>query len=373
MKKAAFFIILTLSFMLLPQAAAATNIGDMPDIQELENYIGPDVLSSLPDGVLSSEQTSISAAFSFSYFFTLIKNAFIPALSESALRLSHLLSMILIASLFHSMAGSLNKSELSHSFSSVSSLCVCVYVFSSILLLFESVHAYLKALTSFANAVTPFISIVYAAGGNITAGAVSTSGLLICITLIENVNTYLLFPLLRISSFLTIASSVSPKLKTGTLSGFVRGFLMLMVSLTVAAISAIMTFQQTLASSADTLASRAIRFATSSFIPIVGSAISEAVRTISGSIGYIRASTGAIGIAVILVITLPTFATLMISRINLAISASIADMLGCEREKNVLKEAGGLVNFLIALVSLMAVMFIYFLTLLIRCSSAYSL
>ncbi|MBQ7821942.1 MAG: hypothetical protein IJ391_06655, partial [Clostridia bacterium] len=139
----------------------------------------------------------------------------------------------------------------------------------------------------------------------------------------------------------------------------------------VTAISAIMTFQHTLASAADTLGARAVRFAASSFIPIVGSAVSEAVRTVSGSISYIRSAAGGICIVVIIIITLPTFVSLMLTRINLALSASLADMLGCERETKMLKEASSLINFLIAFVSLSAVMFIYLLTLLVRCASSY--
>ncbi|MBE6605935.1 MAG: hypothetical protein E7635_02720 [Ruminococcaceae bacterium] len=345
---------------------------EQTDLSEIEDHIPDDIRDKLPENVFNNTPGDKSSSFSFSYFAKLIADTFKAALGDSSKALISLIGMVLLSSLFYSLSGCAgNSGELSRGFSSISGLCVCVYIFTSVASLFDIVYTYLNSLASFANALTPFITIAYAAGGNINAASVSSTGLLLCITVIENMNAYLLFPVLRLSAVMTIASSAAPSLKTGVLGRFLRGFLMLLIGLTVAAISAIMSFQQTLAASADSLTARAVRFAASSFIPIVGSAVSDAIRTVSGSISYIRTSVGGIGIIVIVIMTLPLFATLMLSRINLALCASLSDMLGCERECKTLKEAGGLVNFLIALVSLTAVMFIYALTLLVRCTVSY--
>lgn len=366
------FILLAALLLCIQTSAMDADADSSFSIGELEKHIPEDARDSLPDELFDADTVSDTAsAFSFSYFWGLVKDAFAGALGGNVIGLASLAGIVIVSSVFHSLAGTSKSVELANAFSSVSALCVCVYVFASVSLLFKKVAVYLSSLASFASAVTPFITIAYAAGGNVGAAAVSSTGLLVCITVIENITAYALYPLLKTSAVLTIASSASPKLRIGTLSGFLRGVLMLLISLTVAAISAIMTFQHTLATAADSLGARAVRFAASSFIPIVGSAISEAVRTVSSSISYLRSTAGSIGIVVIIIITLPTFISLMLSRINLALSASLADMLGCERECKALKEAGGLINFLIALVSLMAVMFIYSLTLLVRCASSY--
>ncbi len=361
------FCCVLFSFLFSFSAFAA----DKPELSEFENYIPKEAREKLPEDLFDPDKTNIENSFSFSYFTGLLKDAIASALGDNTPVFATLLALVLLASLFHSLAACTGREELVSAFSSISALAVCVYVFTSLSTLFSSVYAYLNTLASFANTVTPFITIAYAAGGNVSAAAVSSTGLLLCITLIESMNAYLLYPVLKVSSVMTIASSAAPKLRIGTLSGFIRGFLMLAIGFIVAAISAVMSFQHTLASSADSLAARAVRFAASSFIPIVGSAISDAVRTVSGSITYIRTTVGGIGIVVIVIMTLPVFVSLMLSRINLALGASLADMLGCEREYKALKEAGGLVNFLIALVSIMAVMFVYSLTLLVRCASSY--
>lgn len=340
------------------------------DIGEMKEYIPESTAESLPDGIFDGT-TEVDKAFDFNYFVDLIKNVFENELADSVISVSSLLGLVIASSLFHKLADVTKSGEFKNVFSAVSGLCVCICVFGGIVKLFERTSAYLTGLSAFATAITPFVTMVYAVGGNIGTAAVNETGFMVAVTVIEYIIAYVLYPVLSVSAVLTIASSATPKLRLGSLSGFVRGVLMLFIGFTVAAVSAVMTFQTSLSSAADTLGVRAVKFAASSFIPVVGSAVSEAVRTVSGSIGYIRTSVGFIGVASILIIALPVFVNLMITRIGLAVSASVADLLGCDREVKILKESGGLVNFLIALVSLSAIMFIYILTLLAKCSAAY--
>ncbi len=368
MRKILFILVL---FSFLGQAFGISSYAEeIPEIGEFEKYIPNEALERLPDGLF--EHGGAANKLSPSYFFGLLIDTLKEATGSAVIELGVLAALVVIASLMHNMSQSSKVSGLDSGFSAVSGLCVCVSVFGGLTRLFEMTEGYLGTLSSFANAITPAVTALYIAGGNITAGAVSRTGLLLGITLLENINARILYPVLQISLALALARAVSPKLRLGTLSGFIKGVLGVGIGITVAAISAIVAFQNTLAGAADSLAARAVRFAAASFIPIVGGAVSEAVRTVSGSISYLRTTVGGIGIAVIVIIALPPFVSLMITRINLSLAASLADLLGCERECTVIKEAGGLVNYLIALVSLMAVLFIYSMTVLAHCASSYA-
>lgn len=339
----------------------------------LENSLPDEARDALPDGVFKRDGThELSELFSFSYFARLALSSLDSALENSGLSIAVLCSIVVAASMMHMLSRSLKDSGISTTFSTVGSLCVCVYVFGSLKLLFASVSSYLSTLSSFGTAVVPFISLAYAAGGNVNAAAVGSTGMLVSITLVESLVAHVLTPLVGMCAVLGIASTVSPSLRVGTLSNFVRGLLTLLISLAVAAISAIMSFQSTLASASDTLGSRAVRFAASSFIPLVGSAVGDAVRTVSVGITYIRSAAGGIAVAVLAAITLPVFFELMLTRIAIALCASLADMLGCTGECSTLKNAGSIVNFLLALVALMDMLFSYSFILLAHCAAAYA-
>ena len=365
-------ILLVITFvLLLGQVFGISSYAeDYSQISEFEKYIPKEALELLPDGIF--EYGGAANKLSPSYFFKLISDVFKKVAGNAVIDLGALVGLIIISSLMHNISQASRVGGLDGGFSTVSGLCVCISVFSGLIKLFEMTQTYLKTLSTFATAVTPAVTALYVIGGNITAGAVGRTGLLLSITLLENINTRVLYPMLQISLVLSLARACSPKLRINTLSGFLKGVLGTGLGIMVAALSAIMTFQSTLAGAADSLSARAVKFAVSSFIPIVGGAVSEAVRTVSASISYIRTTVGGIGVAVIVIIALPPFVSLTLARISLAISASLADLLGCERECGVIKEAGGLVNYLIALVSLMAVLFIYSMTVLAHCASSYT-
>ncbi len=361
---------LFICIMLFSGIFSYTVFGQGEEMSEFLEVIPEEVAKALPDEVFDDDMQA-SKGFGFDYFWGLVKNTFKGELGQAVLNVSTLLVIVIISSLFHKLAEATKNDESKSIFQTVSALVLALYVFTGVIKLFERTALYLKSLTSFATAATPIVTMIYALGGNVGSAAVSESGLMVALTLIEYICSNVLYPVLALCALLTIASNAAPKLRFASLSGFVRGIFMLLIALTVTAISTIMAFQTSLASAADTLTAKAVKFAASSFIPVVGSAVSEAVRTVSASIMYIRTSVGLVGIASVVIITLPLFINLMITRITLAVCASVSDMLGCERECKVLKESGGLVNFLIALVSLSALMFIYILTLLARCASAY--
>ena len=207
--------VLVLIFALPCAAQADFNVSD------IEKYIPQEAREALPDGLFSSEGMSDTASkFSFSYFAGLVTDVLSTAAGDSFVSLAATVGMVIAASLFHMLAAGSRTGELTTVFSSVSTLCVGVYVFGMIGMIFDSVSAYLSSLASFASAVTPVVTVAYIAGGNVSASAVSSTGLLVCIAVIEQVSAYVLYPLLSVSAVLAIASSVSSKLRIGTLAGF---------------------------------------------------------------------------------------------------------------------------------------------------------
>lgn len=341
-------------------------------ISDIRGYIPEEALELLPDELFDSGSGGVVSAFSFSYFAKLFFSLLSKAAEGSAVSLGGLLGLVVISSAFHCAADITARGSLKGAFESIASLCVCLSVFGSVGELAQSVNAHMQNLAALVNTMSPLVTTAYVSGGNLSAAAVNSAGLLVCLSVLENIVAYGLFPILELTLALAICKSAAPKLRIDTFASFVRGFFMLAIGLAVAAISAVMSFQSTLAAAADSVSSRAIRFAASSFIPIVGGAVSEAVRTMSGSISAVRSAVGGIGIAAIAVMTLPTLISLMIVRVRFALAASFADLLSCERECKLIKEGGSAVNFLIALVSLMSVMFIYALSLLVGCAVSYS-
>jgi stage III sporulation protein AE len=133
---------------------------------------------------------------------------------------------------------------------------------------------------------------------------------------------------------------------------------------------AMIATQTTLASKADTLAMRSVKFAAGNMIPVVGGSVSELIRTVGAGIGYLRGVIGICGVMLLLLLLLPTFVRLLLYRLVWQIGASLADLLGCDGEKRLLDELASLHGYLLAAVSICSSVLLLSLTLLAHCALA---
>ncbi len=69
---------------------------------------------------------------------------------------------------------------------------------------------------------------------------------------------------------------------------------------------AMLSFQSVLASGADTVGGRMLRFSVAGFVPIVGGSLSEALYTVQGCLSTLRGTVGGFGVLCTVLIVLPT-------------------------------------------------------------------
>ena len=115
---------------------------------------------------------------------------------------------------------------------------------------------------------------------------------------------------------------------------------------------AMLAAQNTLGTRADSLAMRSMRFAATNWIPVVGGSVAEMFRTISAGVGYLRGTVGICGVILLILLLFPTLIQLFLLRLCWQLSASAADLLGCDREKKLLDEFASILGYLIAAVSI---------------------
>ena len=115
---------------------------------------------------------------------------------------------------------------------------------------------------------------------------------------------------------------------------------------------------------------RTLRFATGSFLPVVGGSVSEALRTVAGSVGYLRSVAGGAALLVLFFAFLPTFVSVLLNRIVFLLCASVAKMLRCDGEEKILSELSSIYGYFMAVIASLFVMMTFSLTLLARCATA---
>ena len=98
--------------------------------------------------------------------------------------------------------------------------------------------------------------------------------------------------------------------------------------------------------------------AAGSFIPIVGNAIGEASRTVAAGLGALKGTLGIICVIALAVCVLPVIIKMLITKLTLLTCAVFGDLLGLKREAAFIRSGGELINFTVALLSSVSLVFV---------------
>ena len=128
--------------------------------------------------------------------------------------------------------------------------------------------------------------------------------------------------------------------------------------------------QTAIAGAADTAAARGAKLISSTVIPVVGGAVGDTLRTVAGSVSYVKSVVGVGGIVLIILLTLPPIISVLLTRTVFLLTSNLARMLGCGREGRLLDEMGNVYGTLLATVSVCSVALCVGLGIFVRCAVA---
>ena len=339
------------------------------DVDSILDALPEEVREKLPEGDIFSGESFVER-FSAKYFFTLLKDTLNSLLSPALKTLSVTLGLILVASALSALKGVVHSSALVSLFEFVSGLCIMIVLYENAAVLVESVQVYLYRLTGVVGVMVPVMLSVGIAGGNAASSAVGANSMMLSLAFVETLASKVLFPVLQLCFGLSAASGIGGGLKLGGISKLIRGVLTWIIALIGAVISAVMTFQTSIAARADSLSMRAVKFAASNTVPVVGGIASDAVGAVASSLSLIKSTVGWVGVIIIAVMTLPIIFNVLLTRLGVSISETAADIIGLEKEKSLLSEMWGLLGFLAAVCVIAALMFVYALALFAQSAAA---
>ncbi|MCI8387653.1 MAG: hypothetical protein HFE63_04215, partial [Clostridiales bacterium] len=264
------FVAMTLLFISGVHAEDELYTADDFGVDSIYNSIPDEVREYLPENSSIFDSDSVISSYSVGYFARVIGKILSAALYPTMRTMSTLLGLIVISSALGALKGIIKSDSLSSVFEFASGLCIMLALFGTISKLFESVQAYLYQLSTLVNTMLPVMTAINIAGGNITASAVSANAMMLGLSFVEMLAAKGLFPVLQLCFGISIASALGGGLKLDGITKLVRGTFSWILGLIAAVISTVMSFQNSIAASADSLSMRAVRFAASNAIPVVG-------------------------------------------------------------------------------------------------------
>lgn len=308
-------------------------------------------MQDVSSGTLTKEELSGDSKINFfgkimSFISGAFKTGAVSALQGFAL----IMTVVILTSVFSAFKWTTANPSLHTAYEYISILALSGVTFSIFSNVFSYTQKALETLNTFMVTLLPVMSSLYIFGGNPAASAASNSSMLLFFSLMSTISAKFLMPFLQIAFALCLASAIPGTVNLTSISTLVRNTTTTVMAFIFTIFGFVMYLQTTVAASADNYAYRTARFASGVFVPVIGSIIGDATRTVFGSIGVIKSTAGAIGITVILSIVIPPIILVVLYKFAVLGSAILSRVLGCERESHFLYELNGIMNVLMALI-----------------------
>lgn len=324
----------------------------------LDDSIKNDAKDFFDDNDITMEDptafSKISIKQVFSYIFGQIKSK----LSEPFKLLGILIGVILLIAIIENLGTEHSKSSLSKVFDIIGVLVCLGIIFNYISECINITSQTLYDGSTFMMCFVPVFAGVIGAGGSITSAGIYNIGVLVVAEVAVQIAVKFLLPMMGIFLAMSIIESINPALSLNGLTNGIKKSTQWILGLIMTFFVGLITIQSIVGTSADTVGIRTAKFMASSFIPVIGGAISDAYTTVRGSIGLLRSGVGTLGIVVLLLTLLPPIITVAAFKISLAIGGFIGELLGVKKVSALLKNASSVLSIAISLLVCFGLMLI---------------
>ncbi len=270
-----------------------------------------------------------------------------------------LLFLAVLCTLLKNLQNSFNHSSIA-----LLAYSVC-FVFLSVIALTAFYHALqiaastIDSMVTFMEALLPLMITLLAGVGALTTASLFSPLMLIVIGTISTMVKGVVFPLLMISAGLECTNYIADKYKLSNLTALLKQGSMMFLGFMMVLFIGIITIQGVTGGVADGLTLRTAKFATASFIPVVGKVFADTVELAMGAALLIKNSIGIFGVIVILTICLLPMIKMFSLVLIIKVTGALIQPMGDERMAQCLMSIGN--HLILAAGALLTVILMFFL------------
>ncbi len=260
-----------------------------------------------------------------------------------------LLGIMMLCALLNSMKINLGEKNMGGIMNLVGTLCVCMTVIAPIVQSIVRLTGVIQGASTFMLACIPVLAgIMIANGQTVTAG--SYNALMLGTTnSISFLSAHFLAPCMNIFLGFSVVSAISPALRLHTLCGTISKIVKWVLGFCMSVFTGLLTIQSLLGSSVDVTTNRTLRFVVSSFVPVVGSALGEALSTVQGCVKVLKGGVGAFGVLAVVFMFLPLLIECLLWQMALAVCAGIGDVFDLKEITSILNAASKVMSMMLAI------------------------
>lgn len=259
------------------------------------------------------------------------------------------IAVILLCALIDGLKLSFGEKPLGGVMEMVGTLCICTIVVKPIVVCISDAAQVIKASADFLLACVPVLVAVMAAAGQ-AASAGSYHLLMVAAgNVISAFAAKALVPMMNIFLAISIVSAVSPSIKLGGLCNVMNKAVKWLMGLAMTLFTGLVTMHSFVAAAQDSAGMKAAKFVVSSFVPVVGNALGEALNTINGCVKMLKSGVGAFGLLAGLFLFMPVLAECILMMLTLMLCSGISQMFELDGMTGLLKASSDALSTMLAI------------------------
>lgn len=251
--------------------------------------------------------------------------------------LSTIFLVIVFSTLMKSAGGTAISANSADIYNMVCVMSAVTVVLPQLLAVYNETLTAIQSGGNFILVFVPiFTAISVACGGFTSAGVYHMMMLGASEFIVRLADSYLL-PIISVATALAITGSVFPNTSLDSVVNLLKKAVTWGISITMTLFTGFVSLKCTITGKTDGVTAKTAKMLVSGFVPIVGSAVSDAYSTVKGSFEVIGGTIGTAGIIAIVLIMLPEILEIFVYRAVMWIGSAMADIFSADSISKLLK------------------------------------
>lgn len=302
----------------------------------------------------------------------LLKNIF-PLLGTEIKEALKVMGSILLIVLIHSVLKSISDNLNNKSVAQITYYVQYILIATVIMTNFSSIITLTKEavgnMISFIQLLFPLLMTLMLASGSVVSVNLVQPIILFIINLISNIFQSIIIPIILVGTALAIVSKISDRIQIDKLSKFLKSSSVWVIGILLTIFVGVLSIEGTLGSSVDGITAKTAKAAVSSFIPVVGKVLGDAVDTVIGCSAILKNAIGIVGVIVVIAICITPILKLAIITIIYHLTAALCEPIADSKIVSLITQMADTFKILLAILCSISVMLIIGITLVINISN----
>jgi stage III sporulation protein AE len=313
--------------------------------------------------LLTTDVIKDIASKGFSIDWQAVGNKFIAYLFKELATNIHLMGKLLflavLCALLQNLQNSFEQSSISLLSYSVCFIFLCVIALSAFYQGLSLARETVGNIVGFMEALLPLLLSLLAGVGALTSAALFTPLMLFVVSATSVVVKDIILPLLFLTAVLECVNYLSGRYKLSNLTSVLKQAGMMVLGLVLVVFIGIVSIQGVAGSVADGLTLRTAKYATATFIPVVGKMFADTVELVMGASLVLKNAVGIFGVLTIALLCALPVIKLISLVVVIKIAGALIQPMGDENMAKCLDAMGN--NLLLVFGALLTVVLMLFL------------